>query len=155
MIMGADTEQHGITSNSWEPNDYVLPAVVSGNDDRFPSIFTLFHDQKPDAHIGAIYDWDGFGRLYNKNDVSFDIDGNGEDGTTQTAVAYIKEHKPDFTFIHLDHVDHAGHSEGHGTPQYYKAVEKADSLIGLIVQSAKDAGIFESALLLSLQTTVV
>jgi hypothetical protein len=146
MIMGADTEQHGITSNSWEPNDYVLPAVVSGNDDRFPSIFTLFHDQKPDAHIGAIYDWDGFGRLYNKNDVSFDIDGNGEDGTTQTAVAYIKEHKPDFTFIHLDHVDHAGHSEGHGTPQYYKAVEKADSLIGLIVQSAKDAGIFESAL---------
>ena len=30
MLMGAATEQHGITSNGWEVNDYTLPAVVSG-----------------------------------------------------------------------------------------------------------------------------
>ena len=146
MIMGADTEQHGITSNGWEINNYTLPAVVSGHDSRFPTIFTLFHDQKPEAHVGAIYDGDGFGRLYNPEDVAFDINGDLEDGTTQDASSYIKEHKPDFTFIHLDHVDHAGHSEGHGTDSYYKAVEKADSLIGTIIQATKDTGIFENTL---------
>jgi len=146
MIMGAGPEQHGITSNSWEANDYTLPAVIAGNDGRFPSIFTLYHDQKPEAHIGSIYDWDGFGRLFNPEDVDFNIDGDHEDGTTSTAIAYIKQHKPDFTFIHLDHVDHAGHSEGHGTTAYYQAVAKADSLIGVIIQSAKDAGIFKESL---------
>lgn len=146
MIMGADTEQHGITSNGWEPDDYTLPARVSGSDTRFPSIFTLYHDQKPDLKAGAIYDWDGFGRLFNKDDVDFDIDGDHEEGTTRDAVAYIKEHTPDFTFIHLDHVDHAGHSEGHGTGAYYEAVEKADSLIGRILKATKEAGIFENTL---------
>ena len=143
MLMGAATEQHGITSNGWEVNDYTLPAVVSGEDSRFPSIFTLYHDQKPEAHVGAIYDWDGFGRLYNPADVDFDIDAEHEDKTTQEAINYIKAHKPDFTFIHLDHVDHAGHSEGHGSASYYEAVEKADLLIGDIIKSTQDAGIFE------------
>ncbi|RXG13882.1 PA14 domain-containing protein [Leeuwenhoekiella polynyae] len=143
MIMGADTEQHGITSNGWEANNHTLPAVVSAHDSRFPSIFTLFHDQKPEAHVGTIYDWDGFGRLYNPEDVAFDINGGHEDGTTQDAITYIKDHKPNFTFIHLDHVDHAGHSEGHGTESYYQAVEKADHLIGSIIASTKEAGIFD------------
>lgn len=146
MIMGADTEQHGVTSNGWEKFDHQLPPVVVTKNGTFPTIFTLFKDQQPEAHVGAIYDWDGFGRLFEKSDVDFDIDGDHEDKTTQEAVSYIKEHKPKFTFVHLDHVDHAGHSQGHGSPEYYKSVEKADSLIAKIVNSTKDAGIFEKTM---------
>lgn len=146
MLMGADTEQHGITSNGWEKFDHRLPPVVAKENGTFPTIFTLFKDQKPTAHVGAIYDWDGFGRLFEKSDVDFDIDGDHEDGTTKDAVAYLKKHKPEFTFIHLDHVDHAGHSMGHGTPEYYESVEKADSLITEIVNTTKDSGIFEKTL---------
>ena len=146
MIMGADTEQHGVTSNGWEKFDHQLPPVVVTKNGTFPTIFTLFKDQQPEAHVGAIYDWDGFGRLFEKSDVDFDIDGDHEDNTTQAAVNYIKEHKPKFTFVHLDHVDHAGHSLGHGSPEYYKSVEKADSLIAKIVNSTKDAGIFEKTM---------
>lgn len=146
MIMGADTEQHGVTSNGWEKFDHQLPPVVVTKNGTFPTIFTLFKDQQPEAHVGAIYDWDGFGRLFEKSDVDFDIDGDHEDNTTQAAVNYIKEHKPKFTFVHLDHVDHVGHSLGHGSPEYYKSVEKADSLIAKIVNSTKDAGIFEKTM---------
>ncbi|MEX0314892.1 MAG: alkaline phosphatase family protein [Allomuricauda sp.] len=146
MIMGADTEQHGITSNGWEKFDHQLPPVVSTENGTFPTIFTLFKDQRPEMHIGAIYDWDGFGRLFEKSDVDFDIDGDHEDGTTRDAITYIKKHTPDFTFVHLDHVDHAGHSMGHGSPEYYKSVQKADSLIAEIVTSTKEAGIFEKTL---------
>ncbi|WP_228237977.1 alkaline phosphatase family protein [Allomuricauda sp. M10] len=146
MIMGADTEQHGITSNGWEKFDHQLPPVVVTKNGTFPTIFTLFHDQRPEAHVGAIYDWDGFGRLFEKEDVDFDIDGDHEDNTTLQAVNYIKEHTPKFTFVHLDHVDHAGHALGHGSPEYYKSVEKADSLITEIVNATKEAGIFEKTL---------
>ncbi|MCR9226068.1 MAG: alkaline phosphatase family protein [Flavobacteriaceae bacterium] len=146
MIMGADTEQHGVTSNGWEKFDHQLPPVVVTENGTFPTIFTLFKDQQPGAHIGAIYDWDGFGRLFEKSDVDFDIDGDHEDKTTQAAVKYIKEHRPKFTFVHLDHVDHAGHSQGHASPEYYRSVEKADALIAEIVNSTKDAGVFEKTL---------
>ncbi len=146
MIMGADTEQHGVTSNGWEKFDHQLPPVVQTENGTFPTIFTLFKDQQPDAHVGAIYDWDGFGRLFEKSDVDFDIDGDHEDKTTQAAVNYIKEYKPRFTFVHLDHADHAGHALGHGSPDYYKSVEKADSLIAEIVDATKQAGIFEKTM---------
>ncbi|MDC6366239.1 MULTISPECIES: alkaline phosphatase family protein [Flavobacteriaceae] len=148
MIMGADTEQHGVTSNGWEKEDHQLPPVLATDEDTFPTIFTLFKDQKPEAQVGAIYDWDGFGRLFEKSDVDFDIDGDHEDGTTKDAVAYINEHKPEFTFVHLDHVDHAGHAFGHGSLKYYASVQKADSLITEIVKATKDAGIFDSTLFL-------
>ena len=146
MIMGTDTEQHGVTSNGWEKFDHELPPVVVTKNGTFPTIFTLFHDQQPEAHVGAIYDWDGFGRLFEKEDVDFDIDGDHEDNTTKEAVAYIEEHTPKFTFVHLDHVDHAGHALGHGSPDYYKSVEKADSLIAQIVNATKEAGIFEKTM---------
>lgn len=146
MIMGADTEQHGVTSNGWEKFDHQLPPVVVTENGAFPTIFTLFKDQQPQAHVGAIYDWDGFGRLFEKADVDFDIDGDHEDKTTEAAVNYIKEHTPKFTFVHLDHVDHAGHALGHGSPEYYKSVEKADSLIAEIVNATKQAGIFEKTM---------
>ncbi len=148
MIMGADTEQHGITSNAWEKFDHQLSPVVATERGTFPSIFTLFKDQQPEAHIGAIYDWDGFGRLFEKRDVDFDIDGDHEDGTTKDAVAYIKENTPKFTFVHLDHVDHAGHGMGHGSKEYYRSVQKADSLIAEIVDAAKQAGMFEKTMFL-------
>ncbi|MBR9854751.1 MAG: sulfatase-like hydrolase/transferase [Algicola sp.] len=146
MIMGADTEHHGITSNGWEKFDHQLPPVVATENGTFPTIFTLFKDQQSDAHVGAIYDWDGFGRLFEKSDVDFDIDGDHEDKTAQAAVEYIKKNTPKFTFVHLDHVDHAGHAQGHGTPDYYKSVEKADALIAKIVDATKEAGIFEKTM---------
>ena len=148
MIMGANTEQHGITSNGWEKFDHQLPPIVETQQGTFPTIFSLFKDQRSDAVVGAIYDWDGFGRLFEKSDVDFDIDGDSEDGTTTDAVTYIKEHRPQFTFVHLDHVDHAGHALGHGSPGYYASVRKADSLIAGIIKATKDAGIFENTMFL-------
>jgi len=50
--------------------------------------------------------------------------------------------------VQLDHVDHAGHTYGHGTPAYYEAVTKADALIGTIRQAAIDAGIMDETVIL-------
>lgn len=146
MIMGADTEQHGITSNGWEPDSHTLPAVVQGNGPGFPTIFTLLANQRPDAVAGAVYDWDGFGRLFHKADVDFDIDGDHEDDTLEKAIGIILEKQPDLTFVHLDHVDHAGHTFGHGSTEYYESVSKADSLIGKLVEAVRDTEGMENTL---------
>jgi len=148
MIMGAGPEQHGITSNNWERSNFVLPAIVQSDDFLFPTIFHLIDQQIPNAEIGAIYHWDGFGRLFEKKAVDYDVNPGSEEQTAQIASAYIIAKKPTFTFIHFDHIDHAGHEYGHGSPEYYKAVEKGDALLGEVVAAIKKSGRAEETLVI-------
>ena len=56
--------------------------------------------------------------------------------------------KPDFLFVHFDHVDHAGHKYGHMTEEYKAAVYKADSITGEVIKALKKAGIYEQTIIL-------
>ncbi len=148
MIMGAGPEQHGVTSNDWERDKFEIAPIAKSDEGFFPTIFGLVRKQHPDAVIGSIYDWDGFGRLTEKKSIDLDKDCDGPTKTTEAAVAFIKEKKPTFLFVHLDHVDHVGHEVGHGTPEYYKSVEEADRYIGQILGAVSDAGLAEETVVL-------
>ncbi len=148
MIMGAGSEQHGITSNDWEKDNFTLPAIVQSEDFLFPTIFSLIDKQIPNAEIGAIYHWDDFGRLFEKSAVDYDVNPKTEDETARIASEYIIARKPTFTFIHFDHIDHAGHEFGHGSPEYYQSVEKADALLGMLFQAIKKAGIADETMVI-------
>lgn len=147
-IMGAGPEQHGITSNSWEKNNFVLPPIVQSEGFLFPTIFNLLNTKIENAEIGAIYHWDGFGRLFEKNAVDYDISPKTADETAQLARAYLKSKQPTFTFIHFDHVDHAGHEYGHGTPEYYKSVEQADVLLAEVLEAITSSGMGNETLVI-------
>ncbi len=148
MIMGAGPVQHGITSNAWEKDDFVLPAAAASDNGYFPSIFTLVHDQKPKATAAAIYHWDGFGRLFDSTLLDLSISPETEDATAEMAADYLTKKQPLFCFVHFDHVDGAGHSKGHGTPDYYTAVSKADSLIGVLLGALRQAKMLEHTLVI-------
>lgn len=148
ILTGAGPEQHGVTSNDWQVGEFNFPTSVTGSGGFFPSIFQVITDQHPEWEVGSIYDWEGFGNLYDHRFVDYDARGEGEDATTDLAVAYIKAKRPDFLFVHLDLVDHAGHAYGHGTPAYYASVAKADSLIGRIRQAVHDADMAEDTAIL-------
>ena len=67
MIMGAGPEQHGIINNDWEMDDHTLPPIAQEADGRFPTIFSVLRKGQPNAEIGTVYHWGGFGRLFQKN----------------------------------------------------------------------------------------
>lgn len=148
MIMGAAVEQHGITSNGWERTNHTIKPTATAFDDIFPTIFSELKTQKPKLVIGTVYDWDGFGRLFQKKAVDFNIPAPGADSTTKMAVEIINNKKPGFLFIHLDLVDGAGHHYGHGTKEYYKSVSKADSLIGNIINALKANKILDKSVVI-------
>lgn len=148
MIMGAGPEQHGITANSWEKNNFVLPPVIQSEDFLFPTIFNLVNTKIENAEIGAIYHWDGFGRLFEKSAVDYDVNSKTEEETAKIASEYIIAHKPTFTFIHFDHIDHAGHEYGHGSLEYYKAIEKADYLLGQVMEAIVLSGMINETLVI-------
>lgn len=143
MVSGAGPEQHGVTSNDWERDDFNIPAVLKGTEDIFPTIFGVSREQRPELEMGAVYTWTGFGRLIEQTALSYDSNGSNDDDTLEKAKKYIREKKPDFLFIHFDDVDHVGHELGHKTQFYYDAVATVDRKIGSVIKATKDAGIFE------------
>jgi predicted AlkP superfamily pyrophosphatase or phosphodiesterase len=148
MIMGAGPEQHGITSNDWEPGSATIKPTEVGSEGLFPTIFGVLRAQQPVAKIACFHDWDGFGRLVERKACNIIEDSAGPVKATEHAVAYLTRERPRFTFIHLDHVDDAGHNHGHGTPEYYASVAEADRLIGLVLRALDDAGIADRTIVL-------
>ncbi len=148
MIMGAGPEQHGITSNEWEPGKGEILPTASSPGGGFPTIFGTLRAQRPGARIAIFHDWDGFARLVERGVADIVEHPKGAQATTDRAVTYLKAERPTLTFIHLDHVDDAGHTHGHGTPKYYAAVEEADRLIGQVLVGLNDAGIAERTVVL-------
>ncbi|MET6995754.1 alkaline phosphatase [Chitinophaga defluvii] len=146
MVMGAGPELHGFTE--WGSKTPELPSRELDKYGMFPSVYTLLRDKKPNAEIGVIYSWEGIGYLFPKAAVNKDQHCPTDEATTEAAVAYIKEKKPDFLFIHFDQPDGVGHAIGHDIPEYYTQVQKNDVLLGKILQSIKDAGMWDNSIIM-------
>jgi predicted AlkP superfamily pyrophosphatase or phosphodiesterase len=146
MVMGAGPELHGYTT--WGSKKPDMPPRLVDDYGMFPSIYSQLRKEKPDSEIGVIYEWDGLGYLFPKAAVNKDQNADGDIAVTHAATAYIKEKKPNFLFVHLHDVDSVGHQIGHGTPEYYAAIERTDTHIGTILKSIEDAGIAESTVVL-------
>jgi hypothetical protein len=148
MIMGAGPEQHGITSNDWETNKFEIAPTVRGPAGFFPTIFGAVRAQRPDATIAVIHDWDGFGRLVEPTAPNILENVKSSPKTADRAVEVILQQKPTFLFVHFDDVDHAGHTFGWKSPEYFAAVDQIDGLIGKILNALNGAGIREKTVVL-------
>jgi predicted AlkP superfamily pyrophosphatase or phosphodiesterase len=141
MIMGTSPAHHEIWSNQWKRTDITDKTYCGGTKGQtYPTIFRAVREQRKDATIACFYDWDDFGRLVEDNVCTIKEDRLGEDDTARRAAEYIASKAPLFTFVHLDHVDHAGHESGHGSVAYYESVSKADTLIGTIMNAIRASG---------------
>lgn len=144
VLSGATTAQTGILSNDWQRQEAVLPPVVESSDGLFPTIFRVLRDKHPKSNIAAIYQWGGIEKLIEKSQISFFVQGKHDQNTTDKACNYIVKHKPKFLFVHLDAVDKAGHSHGHGSNKYYQSVEKVDNLIGEMIAASRKSETFST-----------
>ena len=146
MVMGAGPELHGYTT--WGSKKPDMPARVLDDYGMFPSLYSILRKERPESEVGVIYEWDGIAYLFPKAAVNKNQNADGDIAVTNAAAAYIKEKKPNFLFVHLHDVDSVGHKIGHGTPEYYAAIERTDRHIGTILKSIKEAGIEKNTVVL-------
>ncbi|NLI37419.1 MAG: sulfatase-like hydrolase/transferase [Bacteroidales bacterium] len=148
MLTGAGVEAHGVTSNDWRPGNYSIQPVGVTEYGLFPTIVDVVRKQLPTDKIGMIYQWSGFGNLFEKGVANVDKSYETEIGTAEALAEYIRTEKPTFTFTQLDDVDHCGHTYGHMTEKYLKAIEDADRCVGMVLKAVKDAGIEDESLVI-------
>ncbi len=148
MLTGATVEQHGVTSNSWNPNKQSITPECVNDKGTFLDIFSWLRKQKPEIHQACFYDWADFGRLFDWSGLNSIQHFDNAAKNARNASRYFCKEKPDFMFVHLDHVDHKLHAMGFGSKAYLRAIEKADRLIGNMIADLKAAGIFDKTVIL-------
>ena len=140
MIMGAGPEQHGITSNEWERDQFEIAPVAKGPEGIYPTMFSAVRQGLPDSTIGVFHDWGGFGRLVEQESCDTVVDAEGPVDAVGQGMEFWHSQAPALLLIHLDHVDHAGHADGWGSPSYVEAVQLADRLINQVVAAVEKSG---------------
>jgi predicted AlkP superfamily pyrophosphatase or phosphodiesterase len=62
-------------------------------------------------------------------------------------ISYMKENTPGITLIHFPEPDIPGHEKGWMSEEYFKSITRVDNALGEIVDSLKQAGIYEKTFL--------
>jgi hypothetical protein len=148
MLCGAGPEITGAINNSWKAEEFAFPYPVMSRDHSFPNIFRIIRQQKPDAELGSIYEWGGFHDMLEDHLLNKSETCPSQLETAKKSAEYILAKKPDFLFIQLDGVDHAGHESGHMSSDYVKYIEETDTHVQLIVNAVVKSGIAETSLII-------
>lgn len=62
---------------------------------------------------------------------------------TQISAEIIRRHKPDVLIMHQGNVDNYRHKTGVFSPLVTEGLDQCETMLGLIIQATKDAGVFE------------
>lgn len=148
MLSGAGPEQHGVTSNDWRPDKFTIAPSCRGEGGHFPTIFGLLRQQRPAAKLGMFFDGDGFPFIVEEGVPNKIGEGHGPDATLAMALEYITSAKPALIFLHVDLMDHAGHTEGWESPAYDEALNHCDRLLGQLMERLRDTKMLATTVVL-------
>lgn len=147
QMNGTMVEASGIIGNETKP---VFKPLLLTEHDAQPTFFHLMRQERPDAELGIVCEWSGFQYYadtlclnYNKR---IHEPSKNPEAIVKESVKYIKEKKPVICFIHVDAMDHAGHSYGRGTDEYYATMEHCDGQIPQILDAVKEAGYYDDCI---------
>lgn len=150
MFMGAPVELHGYTK--WGSKTPEIPSRVVNKNGIFPTVFSIMREQRPEAEVGVLYEWDGIKHLVDTLSLSHHEqavpDKLHPDTLCKVAEKYIIEKRPQLLAVCFDEPDHTGHAAGHDTPEYYTMLTKLDQFVGRIVEATKKAGIYDNTVII-------
>lgn len=149
MMNGTPVEATGIISNNATPD--FKPLVLTEHNAQ-PTFFHQLKQVCPEAETGVICEWGDFMNYTDPACVDFqkkiDDPETFTEAVVEESVKYILEKKPVLCFIHIDALDHKGHANGQGSPEYYAELPLVDGRVQRIVEGIKAAGIYEDSIIM-------
>ena len=109
----------------------------------FPSIFTLAKNSEEESKSVIFHEWEELQSIFPAEMIETRIICSDIESALLIA-DYIAEEKPFFTAVVMNEPDSIGHKKRWGSAAYYARLAELDSLIGIMVQATKNAGIYDS-----------
>ncbi len=141
ILLGVDYETHGMTNDSTKANPHTSA-------DEYHSIFYYARQAKPDAKLVSICHWPNINYGIIENDINVKKVNRFTDTLVVDEVINNVSfgNAPDLMFVQLDDVDHAAHTYGGFSEEYYAAVETMDKNLGKIYDAVEKAGLMKNSL---------
>ncbi|MGQ4435959.1 alkaline phosphatase family protein [Streptomyces sp. SAS_260] len=130
IITGVWPDKHLVKDNAFTGAQFT----------RYPDFLTRVETAKPQLVTYAVASWAPITDTVFSAGVDTRVStpsAEYDTGTTSRAVAQLRDGNPDAVFVHLDNIDHAGHSYGAASQQYLDAIHTADAQLGQIVAALK------------------
>ncbi len=134
ILTGVWVDKHGVTDNGFEGARY----------DEYPHFFVRLREQNPDAYLSSFVSWQFINFvILEGEDYAFTplvpTAAEGDAAVTAAVVEHMEAQTPDVVFVHLDEVDHIGHTEGYSpmVPAYLAAIEMIDAQIGQMLDAVR------------------
>ncbi len=146
-LSSSGPEIHGVDSNDWLLAKHSLDPVVADSDGYFPTIFKVLKDEVPGVKTAFYYNWAPLINPYNTRylDVARFEENDQYLDNYAHALQFMKDNRdnPTVVFLYSVHTDHAGHKHKWMSPEYIASIEEADVNIGHLLDSMKEAGIYD------------
>lgn len=157
IFFGAGTSFHGIDSNEWKiGSNPRVSSILDGKCKHYPNIFTIAKMNSPQFSSSVFYTWDGLDNLFHpKKDIAkryyqkaltCEDTITASNNITEEAVAYLKQHKPNITFVYMGEIDECAHSYTCFSQQGQDAIKNTDDNIAKLLQALEDAGMVQDTL---------
>ena len=142
ILTGVDYTTHGLDNGWCEDNE-------RSSADENNTIFYYARQAFPDAQLVSFNNWDAINHGIIENDIGVKKINRATDPLVVDAIVkYIncEKNDPKLMFVQLDSVDHAAHTYGGFSQQYYDAAAKADVWLGEIYDAIEARGFMENSL---------
>ena len=142
ILLGVSYDTHGLTNDICKRNER------NTKEDSLGSVFRYTREAYPDAELVSFNNWSNINKGIIENDIGVNkINEDYDSLLTDTIVDYIYSgNEPTLMFVQLDDVDHAAHTYGGFSDNYYQAVRTADGYIGRIYNALDENGLMENGL---------
>ncbi len=141
ILLGVDYETHGMTNDTTGDTPHTSA-------DKYHSIFYYARQAMPDAKLVSINHWPNINYGIIENDINVKKVNRFTDVLVVDEVIHNVTigRVPELMFVQLDDVDHAAHTYGGFSDEYYEAVEKMDGNLGRIYDAIEAKGLMENSL---------
>ena len=129
MLTGVWHAKHNVLSNKY----------LDPNIEEFPHFFNRVKTFNSNLKTYSITHWSPLHTILQNGDADIALDFDSDQKVTNEVVKVLLHNDVDAMFIHLDDVDHSGHSSGFHpeNKEYLSTIENADINVGKMISALK------------------
>ncbi|MGE7863240.1 Ig-like domain-containing protein [Bacillus mobilis] len=141
---------HGSVADKTKITNAIAESTLFPENSTVPSFMKMLKQERPNATLASFVGWNPINFGIIEQSAGAYLQSTHDNELTPKIVDYIhtKGKETDVTFIQLDDIDEAGHTYGHGSPEYVKQIERTDRNVNSILEAIRDADLIDDSLII-------
>lgn len=139
---------HGVLPDQHKLTNDVAYYHTWPNNSSLPSIFRLVRQKFPNANLATFSNWAPINTGILESNLGIHFHTGTDEEMASGLMKYVRDNDVKLLYLDLDDCDHAGHSRGFFTKDYFKQLQKTDRQVGEILDVIETKKWFDDSLIM-------